>query len=1308
MSSLALYNTVPEPPEGSEQQPADTAAAFNPFPGLRPFEPEEDYLFFGREHHIDELLRRLRGNRFLAIVGSSGSGKSSLVRAGLIPALYGGYMTQAGSSWRVAMLRPGHTPITNLARALDTPEALGAIAELAEINRVILETTLRSSVLGLVDCVRQARLPAEDNVLVMVDQFEELFRFKQSSSDSSNEAVAFVKLLLTAAQQEHLPLYVILTMRSDFIGNCIEFQGLPEAINASQYLVPRLRREELQAAIVGPVAVGGGKIAPRLVIRLLNEVGDDLDQLPVLQHALMRSWDYWQRHGDGNEPLDLPHYEAIGTLKEALSRHAEEAYQELTEREPIIAADLFKALTAQSDSGFGTRRPASLQTICAITGAEPDAVRRVVDCFRASGRSFLMPPIDVPLGADTIVDISHESLMRGWERLVQWADQEARSAWFYRRLSDRAALHEQGETGLLHNPELQLALQWRQERQPTAAWAERYDPHFERTMQFLDRSKDAWEQELAEQALARRRKQRQTRLLILVLATAALVTFLFGMYALRQRNLAEQQAGLIQDSYLVNAASVERDPLVQTLLLAELDDVHEPLGGVRVARQVAEQLLPLSVLKGHDQGVTSATFSPDGSQIATASKDGTVNIWRADGAGSPQRLNIQEEPLASAVFSPDGSRLLVIPLDSGTVQVWPITGSSAPVILGAAARLHGAAFSPDGNRVVVAYNDGLAQIWPADGHSEPVVLKGHTWQVLSAAFSPDGRQVVTTSRDGTARLWSATDGTQLAVLSGHNDWVLGAAFSPDGRQVVTASADGTARLWRSDGSGKLLVLSGHSDQVVSAAFSPDGKRVVTASRDGTVRLWPGDDQSEAVVLGVNKGPVRQATFSPDGRWVVIVSADGTARLWPVDGGQPALLRSHHGAPVLSAAFSPDGARVITTAEDGAARLWPIERSEPMILRGHERPVWRAAFSPDGRQIVTASRDGTARLWPVDGRGESRVLRGHEKPVWWAGFSPDGRHVVTTSMDGTARLWPTDDSGKPVVWQGHTWPVGNAAFSPDGRWVATTSLDNTARLWSVDGQGEPLVLRGHTGWVRAAAFSPDSRRLATASADGTVRLWPVDGFSGPVVLRGHGDQVLDVAFSPDGRRIATVSRDRTIRVWPVEGDGPPVILSGHKDAVGKVVFSPDGALIGSASSDNTARLWRVDGKGAPVVLNGHQGEVTDIAFSPDGRQVVTASRDGTARVWPADGKGEGSVLRGHTDAVISAAFSPDGSHVVTASRDGTARYWRVSWPTLLDYFKHVTNACLSPAQREHFLNEEPALALDHAAACERRFGRPGPR
>jgi tetratricopeptide (TPR) repeat protein/energy-coupling factor transporter ATP-binding protein EcfA2 len=539
-------------------------ALFNPFPGLRPFEPDEDHLFFGREKEIDELLRRLRSNRFLSVVGTSGCGKSSLVRSGLIPSLQSGFMAKAGSSWRVSMLRPGEDPIGHLAVALDAPDVIGAAeGELASTNRVLVEATLRRGTLGLIEAVRQARIPADDNVLVVVDQFEELFRFRRSRQieNSRDEAVAFVKLLLEATRQDEVPIYIVLTMRSDFIGECMQYPGLPEAVNTSQYLVPRMTRDDLRSAIAGPVAVGGGQIAPRLVLRLLNDLGDDQDQLPVLQHALMRTWDYWERHGRAGQPMDIGDYEAVGTLRHAMSLHAEEAYEE-TGSEPrrLITERIFKALTDTFSDPRGVRRPTSVAELAAICEVPESEVVEIVEIFRRPGRSFLMPPATVPLGPRMIVDLSHESLTRCWTRLIAWAEEERASAAFYVRLSREASWFEEGAAGLWGTPELDLGLRWKRESRATAAWARRYDDSFERAMRFLDRSEKERDRLQAERTAARRRKFRQVQWTVGVLATFLVVAVAFGQIAQKERTRAEKNLQLAREAVDETLLTAGRDP----------------------------------------------------------------------------------------------------------------------------------------------------------------------------------------------------------------------------------------------------------------------------------------------------------------------------------------------------------------------------------------------------------------------------------------------------------------------------------------------------------------------------------------------------------------------------------------------------------------------------------------------------------------------------------------------------------------------------------------------------------------------------
>ena len=423
----------------------------NPFPGLRPFESDEEHLFFGREAQVDELLAHLRRTRFVAVVGASGSGKSSLVRAGLLPALHGGFMSASGSRWYVAVMRPGRTPIASLASALYESGVLRAGSGDPELRIGLVRAVLERGALGLVEVVADARLAPTESLLVVVDQFEELFRFK------ARDAVAFVKLLLAAIAQGQYPIYVVITMRSDFLGDVSQFRALPEAISESLFLVPRLTRLQFQRAIEGPIRVAGGAIAPRLTNRLLNDLEDDADQLPVLQHALMRTWDA-HAVSRGSEALDIADLEGIGALSQALSLHGDEVFAGLrTDRLRDVAEKVFKCLTDRGEDNRGVRRPTRFADVCAIVDAVPSEVHEVVEAFRAPGCSFLMPPPTVSVNDDTVLDISHESLMRIWKRLQRWVEEEAQSAQIYRRLANAAQLYFEGKAALWRDPDLQIA-----------------------------------------------------------------------------------------------------------------------------------------------------------------------------------------------------------------------------------------------------------------------------------------------------------------------------------------------------------------------------------------------------------------------------------------------------------------------------------------------------------------------------------------------------------------------------------------------------------------------------------------------------------------------------------------------------------------------------------------------------------------------------------------------------------------------------------------------------------------------------------
>jgi len=537
----------------------------NPFVGLRAFEESEDYLFFGRSTQIGELLQKLNESRFLAVIGSSGSGKSSLVKSGLLPSIYSGFMT-VGSNWRAVLIRPGEDPIGYLTKELSAEGMLYAGVDKSDIPyESIIESTLRRSENGLVQAYKEAHLPAHEHLLIVVDQFEELFRFSRYEKENNlgkSDAIHFVQILLTAVLHTECPIYVLLTMRADFLGDCAEFRGLPEAINEGQYLVPRMKRDEIREAITGPVAVSTATITQRLVTRLLNDINNDTDQLPILQHALMRTWDSWYKRNQHDTPIDFEDYENIGTMKAALSLHADEAFADLhAERDQPICESMFKALTDKAADVRGVRRPKSIADLSILSKASEAEVIHVVEVFRREGRTFLMPPPRVGLNASSIIDISHESLMRIWNRLAKWIEEEARNGDIYLRLAHSAQLKEQQERGLLKNPELEIALRWKEQHQPTEKWAEGYKGNFKQAMTYLE---DSQKEDLTEKEILAAREATRKRLvkaIFLLLGLMVIASVIAAIISNQLKTKAQQEA---KKAELATLKALESDRKTKT------------------------------------------------------------------------------------------------------------------------------------------------------------------------------------------------------------------------------------------------------------------------------------------------------------------------------------------------------------------------------------------------------------------------------------------------------------------------------------------------------------------------------------------------------------------------------------------------------------------------------------------------------------------------------------------------------------------------------------------------------------------------
>jgi energy-coupling factor transporter ATP-binding protein EcfA2 len=979
----------------------------NPFPGLRPFSVDDTHLFFGREHQIDDILLKISKNRFITIMGYSGSGKSSLLFCGLVPILYGGFVTSSGPYWNVITTRPGTSPISNLTESvIDFMLKTNRLSpDGVEMQRAIIKSVLRSGSDGLIKVSQYLQRGQSENSFFLIDQFEEIFGYRElaESSEALNEAQQYVNLLLTAIQQDKVSTYVALTMRSDFIGECSIFAGLTEQINSSNYLVPQMTREQKRSVIEGPIAVAGGRISQRLVKKLLNDIGNSQDQLPIFQHALMRTWDYWIQNHEPGEPMDLRHYNAIGKISTALAQHANEAYEELSSRDKEIAEVLFKNITERNQLNRFMRRPCRLGLVAELSEANEEDVIRVIDHFRRPGRSFLMPAANVPLHSDSMIELSHESLMRIWTKLEGWVNEEYESASMYKRLSEAAAMYQIGKTGLWRPPDLQLALNWQKKQKPTREWGQRYDEAFERAIVFLDTSRITYDAELKNQEMMQRRVLRRTRATAVILGVAFIVAIIFFVFAYLQKIQADQQRlaaeaskqDAIRQSKIAEANKLEAE---QKTIEAEnyskqLQLSNDELKEAYVKLTFEKNRAELALLKAKEEeakAIAAGEKERAAKELAELKSEEAQLNYRL--ANQLYMLAVAQNLATKSVQEDDDPNLKGLMAMQGYIYNKRHDGKVyEPYIYNglysALKKINGTTYnamkingpSRTHLRSLVVSNKNGFYISGADGR----VYQGNLAQLTNTATeyaTPYPSKVIAVSKDE-AFLVNGSDSTFIhiydlasagrpRVIRGFSGATNDIEFLPDNSAFIIASGGKTLSKINPQ-TGEVTLLATLPYELKSISISTDGKQLAGASWTGHVVLFNLETKATSILAQESPNRILSVKFSPTGKYIAygvddITNKRGLVKLYDFASSETRQFSGHR-AGVNDVAFSPDEKLLASAGSDKRLQMYVLEHPEdlPVVMDNNSGFIWDIEFAQGSDYLIAACSESEVRVWPTN-------------------------------------------------------------------------------------------------------------------------------------------------------------------------------------------------------------------------------------------------------------------------------------------------------------------------------------------------------
>jgi len=947
---------------------------FNPFPGLRPFAPEDSDLFFGREVESEEIIGKMLKNRYVAVLGASGNGKSSLINCGVLPKVRN-LKIEESSVWRIISFMPGNNPFGNLALALS--EGISNSGQ-KNIDRNKILSELLNNPDDLASVVGEYMIKSDENILLVIDQFEEFFRYGSLGKAEVIHTLStkFVDFLVNTISKPVLNVFIIISMRSEFIGECAHYKGLTRLINNSNYLVPNMGTENLREVIEGPVNFSGAKIDPKLVEELLNEVGDRVDQLPVLQHAMMRTWSYWQKLNEPDKPINKTDYQSVGTMRDAISFHAEEAYEDLSQRGKEICEIMFKAITRKGLDNKGLRHPSDIETIKTIAMCTSEELFDVVEKFRSPTRSFILPRHDVTLNESSVIDLFNDSLIRLWDRLRDWVNNEALSMQIYLKLSEASALYQQGKTSLCGPPDLNHAINWREKNKPTLSWAIQYNPAFERAMVYLRTSEKAYFEEEQNKIRLQKRKAKMTRMIAITFGTLTLIALGFIIFAFVRKITAEKQMIL---------AEKLRTVADSTAALASKE-----------AQEAKEQKMVADIQK---------SFAERNAQEALHQKN--VAIEQSDSAKKAMLRADQNAKVAIEQRNvTQRLRMLSIGKSMSLKSLQMMGQKDLQTLLAYQAYLFNKKNNgPENDADIYA---GLYNVALQYGSINYRSFTGHNGDIKSLAFVPGKNEFFTSGNDGKVLKWSLNRKDQtLQVIYSGSDIIEVLAVSPDASWLACGSTNATIRMIPLKGNNISYEMTGHKGGIKSLIFSYDGKYLYSAALDGKVLKW---DIAARTSTNITTGSmeITSIDISSTGNYLAGISTDGNVVVWNPEHNSDNFRIETTGKNIKVIKFNPENNLLALGDINGNIELWDINlRKKISEVKAHSAQINAIQFNTTLKQMATAGNDKKLKIFnikdPTDLTEPPVTLNDNEGFILVMQFSPDGQMIISGESGGSNKL-----------------------------------------------------------------------------------------------------------------------------------------------------------------------------------------------------------------------------------------------------------------------------------------------------------------